>query len=79
MEKTIFLFRKHRDRSAADFARHYIHNHAPLGGRLTRCLLGYTVNIVDRTGGADVALAAAAPGANLVAEHRFIPAPLWRN
>lgn len=53
MEKTIFLFRKHPDRSDADFARHYIHNHAPLGARLTRCLLGYTVNIVEKPGGPD--------------------------
>jgi hypothetical protein len=47
MEKTIFLFKRHKDRSRDDFARHYINCHAPLGTRLTRCLLGYTVNIID--------------------------------
>ena len=53
MEKTIFLFKRHKDRSREDFAHHYINNHAPLGARLTRCLLGYTVNIVDNNNGPD--------------------------
>ncbi len=53
MEKTIFLFWRHQNRSKADFARHYIERHAPLGARLTRTLLGYTVNIVEGDGGPD--------------------------
>jgi hypothetical protein len=53
MEKTIFLFQRKRQRSPADFARHYIEQHAPLGARLTQCLLGYTVNIVSTEGGPD--------------------------
>jgi hypothetical protein len=53
MEKTIFLFRRHPDRSREDFARHYVTSHAPLGARLTRCLQGYTVNIVEDGGGWD--------------------------
>jgi hypothetical protein len=53
MEKTIFLFRRHKARSPDNFAAHYIGNHAPLGARLTRCLRGYTVNIVDGEGGPD--------------------------
>jgi hypothetical protein len=53
MEKTIFLFRRKESRTPADFARHYIGNHAPLGARLTRCLLGYTVNIVESPRGVD--------------------------
>ena len=53
MEKTIFLFRRKASRSRDDFKQHYIHAHAPLGARLTRCLLGYTVNIVATEGGPD--------------------------
>lgn len=53
MEKTIFLFERHPDRSKPDFDRHYIENHAPLGTRLTRCLRGYSVNLVDGEGGPD--------------------------
>lgn len=47
MEKTVFLFRRHPERSPEDFARHYTEVHAVLGRQLTRCLLGYTVNIVQ--------------------------------
>lgn len=43
MEKTIFLFTRKATRSRKDFGKHYIGNHAPLGRRLTRGLLGYTV------------------------------------
>jgi hypothetical protein len=53
MEKTIFLFRRQKDRDRANFAHHYITNHAPLGTRLTRCLQGYTVNIVTDEDGYD--------------------------
>ncbi len=53
MEKTIFLFKRHANRSREDFARHYINNHAPLGARLTRTLLGYTVNLVQNETGPD--------------------------
>jgi hypothetical protein len=53
MEKTVFLFNRHPDRSRENFAHHYIHNHAPLGARLTRSLRGYTVNIVETPGGPD--------------------------
>ena len=53
MEKTIFLFHRKKERSPEDFARHYIEQHAPLGARLTRCLLGYTVNIVQTEAGPD--------------------------
>jgi hypothetical protein len=53
MEKTIFLFQRHRDRTREDFARHYINAHAPLGARLTRSLLGYTVNLVENEPGPD--------------------------
>lgn len=47
MEKTIFLFRRKDGVSRDEFAQHYIQVHAPLGKRLTRCLLGYTVNLVQ--------------------------------
>ena len=47
MEKTIFLFTRKATRSRKDFGKHYIGNHAPLGRRLTRGLLGYTVNLVQ--------------------------------
>ena len=53
MEKTVFLFRRKASRTRAGFRRHYIETHAPLGARLTRCLLGYTVNIVETEGGPD--------------------------
>ena len=49
MEKTIFLFQRHRDRTRDNFARHYINAHAPLGAKLTRSLLGYTVNLVENS------------------------------
>lgn len=53
MEKTIFLFRRHPHRSPEDFAHYYVNNHAPLGARTTRCLQGYTVNIVEGERGPD--------------------------
>ena len=53
MEKTIFLFRRKQGRSRADFGAYYVGHHAPLGRRLTRCLLGYTVNITESDGGPD--------------------------
>jgi hypothetical protein len=53
MEKTVFLFNRHPERSRENFAHHYIHNHAPLGARLTRSLRGYTVNIVETSDGPD--------------------------
>ena len=53
MEKTIFLFQRHRDRTRDNFARHYINAHAPLGAKLTRSLLGYTVNLVENSRGPD--------------------------
>jgi hypothetical protein len=53
MEKTVFLFQRHRNRSREDFAHHYINAHAPLGAKLTRSLLGYTVNLVQSDNGPD--------------------------
>ena len=50
MEKSIFLFGRNQDRSPAEFRHHYINNHAKLGKRLTRCLQGYTVNLIDTDG-----------------------------
>lgn len=50
MEKSIFFFRKHPNRTTENFAHHYINNHAPLGKKLTQGLRGYTVNIVDGDG-----------------------------
>ena len=50
MEKSLFFFRRKPERTPEDFTHHYITNHAPLGKRLTRCLRGYTVNIVDADG-----------------------------
>ena len=46
MEKAIFLFTRHAARSREDFAAHYVNHHAVLGRRLTRSLIGYSVNIV---------------------------------
>ena len=53
MEKTIFLFRRKEGTSRAEFGEHYIQVHAPLGAHLTRCLLGYTVNLVEGEDGPD--------------------------
>ncbi|HKT72297.1 MAG TPA: hypothetical protein VJQ47_05360 [Steroidobacteraceae bacterium] len=53
MEKTIFLFRRKEGVRRSEFAKHYIERHAPLGARLTRCLMGYTVNLVESEGGPD--------------------------
>ena len=46
MEKTVFLFKRKDGWDRAEFARHYIGNHAPLGKKLTRTLQGYAVNLV---------------------------------
>ena len=46
MEKTIFLFTRKASRTRGNFNEHYINHHAPLGARLTRVLIGYTVNLV---------------------------------
>lgn len=46
VEKTLFLFTRKGTRSCEDFANHYVNHHAVLGRRLTRSLIGYTVNIV---------------------------------
>lgn len=53
MEKTLFFFTRKASRDKADFDSHYIGNHAPLGKKLTFCLKGYTVNLVDSDGGPD--------------------------
>lgn len=53
MEKTLFFFRRNPERDPANFEHHYITNHAKLGKKLTRCLLGYTVNIVKSANGPD--------------------------
>ena len=50
MQKSIFLFRRKPDRSPDNFDHHYINNHAVLGKRLTRCLRGYTVNLLGGEG-----------------------------
>jgi hypothetical protein len=48
--KPVFLFIRNPARTEADFADHYIHNHAVLGRNLQRTIRGYTVNIVQNTG-----------------------------
>ena len=49
-EKVIWLFGRRKDYGREKYRRHYIETHAPLGLRLTRGLLGYTVNLVDKEG-----------------------------
>jgi len=46
VEKTVFLFRRHPDRTRGDFDEHYVTVHAVLGRTLTKSLKGYTVNLV---------------------------------
>lgn len=49
MEKTVFLFTRHTDRTREDFAEHYVSVHAVLGRTLTKSLKGYTVNLVKNS------------------------------
>lgn len=51
VEKTVWLFHRVEQRSPADFARHYVENHAVLGRNLCRMVRGYTVNIVQQQDG----------------------------
>ena len=53
MEKTVFLFQRKEGMRRSEFSEYYIQHHAPLGARLTRCLMGYTVNLVESEGGPD--------------------------
>jgi hypothetical protein len=46
MEKIIWLFHRVGQRSAANFADHYVNHHAVLGRQLCRMMDGYSVNIV---------------------------------
>jgi EthD domain-containing protein len=47
MDKVIFFFRRKDGLSREEFHDHYLHQHAPLGLRVTRTMDGYTVNLVD--------------------------------
>jgi hypothetical protein len=47
MDKVVFFFRRKDGLTRAEFHDHYLHQHAPLGLRVTVTMDGYTVNLVD--------------------------------
>jgi EthD domain len=47
MDKLLFFFRRKDGLTRAEFHRHYLEQHAPLGLRVTVTMAGYTVNLVD--------------------------------
>jgi hypothetical protein len=47
MDKLMFFFTRKAGLTHAEFAEHYLQEHAPLGMRLTVTMAGYTVNLVD--------------------------------
>src|SRR4051794_3462063 len=47
MDKLLFFFARKEGLTRADFHRHYLEQHAPLGLRVTVTMAGYTVNLVD--------------------------------
>jgi hypothetical protein len=47
MDKLLFFFRRKDGLTRAEFHRHYLEQHAPLGLRVTMTMAGYTVNLVD--------------------------------
>jgi len=51
MDKLLFLFHRKDGLTREAFAEHYLDVHAPLGQRLTVTMDGYTVNIVEASGG----------------------------
>ena len=52
MDKVVFFFRRKDGLSREEFHDHYLHDHAPLGLRVTATMDGYTVNLVDSDSGA---------------------------
>jgi hypothetical protein len=49
VDKVIFFFSRKDGLSRDEFHDHYLHQHAPLGLRVTQTMDGYTVNLVDST------------------------------
>jgi len=47
MDKVVFFFQRKDGLSREEFHDHYLHQHAPLGLRVTVTMEGYTVNLVD--------------------------------
>jgi EthD domain-containing protein len=53
MDKVVFFFRRKDGLSRDEFHDHYLHQHAPLGLRVTQTMDGYTVNLVDSSSDVD--------------------------
>ncbi len=47
MDKVVFFFSRKDGLTREEFHDHYLHQHAPLGLRVTQTMAGYTVNLVD--------------------------------
>jgi hypothetical protein len=47
MDKVVFFFQRKDGLLREEFHDHYLHQHAPLGLRVTVTMEGYTVNLVD--------------------------------
>jgi uncharacterized protein len=48
MEKLIFCFQRKPRLSRREYFEHYLQRHAPLGMRLAKSIVGYTVNLTDQ-------------------------------
>jgi len=53
MDKLLFFFRRKDGLGRDEFHDHYLHQHAPLGLRVTVTMDGYTVNLVDSASDVD--------------------------
>jgi EthD domain len=53
VDKVVFFFSRKDGLSREEFHDHYVHEHAPLGLKVTRTMDGYTVNLVDSASDVD--------------------------
>ncbi len=53
LDKVVFFFTRKDGLTREEFHDHYVHQHAPLGLRVTQTMAGYTVNLVDSAGQVD--------------------------
>lgn len=53
MDKVLFFFTRKDGLTREEFHDHYLHQHAPLGLRVTQTMAGYTVNLIDSAGQVD--------------------------
>lgn len=47
MDKLVFCFTRRPQMSRSEYFEHYLQHHAPLGLRVAKAIVGYTVNLTD--------------------------------